>query len=261
MMHKKWLLVTIVVLVFATGCGKDKDASSSEVTSEPVSSTGASLSSTSDKSISGSAAVSGSNLDGTSMVTTPEGDSAISGVVPAAPQEVVLDGIFASYNLERYTNERASKFELSSDGTFVFHLNLGDGRIGVERGTYVASGGTLVLTVTDREMTDYLGEDLDTYTFTMLDNDHFIYTGDSFGMSRTADKFTRDGFPDLPDESQITEGPDGKSRVRIPPLPEPTSTIIASSGGDTPNSRTRVGAGGTAEVGATEGTANRDRVG
>lgn len=227
------------MLAFMTACGKTDESASSgseSGSSMPQSTSQLNASSVPESSSSPPVADSASGITG----VTASGSMAES-----TSQQVLLEGVFISSDTVRYTRERASRFELFTDGTFIFHLNLGDGRIGIERGTYIASGGTLVLSVAERELDDYLGENLESHTFTMLDNDHFIYIGDPLGMTRDQDKFTRDGYPDIRED---TSAGGAESRTRIPPLPEPTSTIPASGTGAADETSSRVRVGGTSGI-------------
>lgn len=191
MKYIKIAWITAILLVFMTACGKKDESSASSVES------GSSLPQSTSQLNASSAPESSSNQPVSGSASSITESTASSSTAEAIPQAVLLEGLFISSDTVRYTRERASRFELFTDGTFIFHLNLGDKAIGTEKGTYTASGGTLVLTVLERELDDYLGENLESHTFTMLDNDHFVYNGDPLGMTRDQDKFTRDGFTQI----------------------------------------------------------------
>ncbi len=102
-------------------------------------------------------------------------------------------GSYVAYDEERYPDERAPTLELSEGGGFVFHINLGDGRLAVMTGTYVNNAGNLQLEVLYSDSTDFLGEDVSTLAFTQEGNTGLSYAGEPLGMSRAGDIFVSTG--------------------------------------------------------------------
>ena len=117
--------------------------------------------------------------------TTPE-------AAPAAATG--LAGTFASYDSQRFPDEtRAPSIQLSQEGGFVFHLNLGDGRLGVLTGTYTLAGTQLTMQVLYADSDDYLGAEITSLPFTLDGENILVYGGSPIGMSKSGDNFVREG--------------------------------------------------------------------
>lgn len=140
--------------------------------------------STSAADTSGSAAGSGGGIATGSGTTSGE-------TSPSVDLDEIA-GTFTCLDDERYPNDRAPSFTLDKDGKFVFHINLGDGRLGVLSGSYTLSG-SLTMLVKKRDSDDYLGQDLDTFTFTMTDEDNFVYGSSPLGLTYNGNVFVREG--------------------------------------------------------------------
>ncbi len=131
------------------------------------------------------------NSQASSAATSAPAATVPAATAAAAPADPA--GSYASYDEERYPDDRAPTLELSSGGGFVFQFNLGDGRLAVMTGTYVNSGGTLQLEVLYSDSTDFLGEDVTSFAFTQDGATSLIYQGEPLGMSRSGDVFTKEG--------------------------------------------------------------------
>lgn len=215
------LLFTVFILVLLTGCGK-KDASETSSAPSSLSSLSSSASqSTSD--VSGSAPASG-DTSGTAPASVP------------APQPIMMSGTFLHVDSIRYTMERSPKIEFKDDGSFIMMLNTGE-VLAQLTGTYERIGTNITLTIKERETTDYLGSDIETLPFSVLEETHLLYSGPPVGMIRQDDQFTKDGLPPMEitppappaDTSQVASAVSGAASGTTPPQPASAPTSAPAS--------------------------------
>ena len=182
-----WLLSVAMVFSLAlSACGDDETSSSST----PAENEDTSVLVNESQAESIAAAEVASETQAAAEVASGETPSEA-----AAPAAVTgLTGLFASYDSQRFPDEtRAPKIQLSEEGGFVFHLNLGDGRLGVLTGTYTLAGTQLTLQVLYADSDDYLGAEITSLPFTLDGENILIYGGSPVGMTKSGDNFVREG--------------------------------------------------------------------
>lgn len=199
------VFVFIAASVFLlTACSGDDPASSSmapsEVSSVPESTSGSATNT--------SAGDGGSTSDGSGT-----GSGTTSGEAAATAPSVDLGeiaGVFTCKDEERYPDDRAPSFTLDKDGKFAFHFNLGDGRLGTLSGSYTLSG-SLTFNIEDRDCDDYLGQDMETLSFTMTDEDNFVYSGSPLGLTYNGNTFVREGAKKAKPKPESTPAESGSA--------------------------------------------------
>lgn len=197
-MKKLALLLSLVLLgaLLAACGGDDEDNSGSDVSG--VSEAASDASGSEDASGAEDASGDASAASGDASAADASGADAPASTPapqPAAPTVAGMAGRFVCYNEDRYPDARAPILDLSDKGGFVFTFNTGEGEMDVLTGTFELSGTSMILDVLYKNGEDYLGQDLGSVSFTMIDEYTLDYASGALGLTRQGDRFLRVGAP------------------------------------------------------------------
>lgn len=181
------------VLYMLVGGAAGADSSSSSSSSQAVSSSSepesSSASSSSSQSEASSQPVSSSSVP-EPVAEAPAPDPAPeSQQAPAPPPQSPYIGTFYE-NSGQYAPEYTPRITFAADGSFDLLVNLLEG-MGNIYGTYTETNGYIECTVTSRNFMGFAGDAMGFFTFTAIDTNTLVYSGEQVGLMGSGTYFLR----------------------------------------------------------------------
>ena len=87
----------------------------------------------------------------------------------------------------------APRLEIADDGGFTLVINAYEAGMLAVRGTIAVSADEAVFTITERPSVGFFGDDAESFTMRIIDEDNMRYSGEQLGTITKGDLFTREG--------------------------------------------------------------------
>lgn len=132
--------------------------------------------------------------------TSAVSSSAVSSFVSEEPEEPVFETVSSSAAAPEpaaplvyaaagdYMPQYTPTLTLYPDGTFHFVANLAEG-MGNIYGTYSDNSGSYAMQVTERDFYGFVGDDLNSFAFDIVDSATLIYRGGSIGLTNDGETY------------------------------------------------------------------------